>query len=707
MTTPNGAIVFDATYGSDTQASGLGPATALYGSGATTDGTAVVTGITTTGVTAGDLLWVQTSSGRQFSIIASVDSGTQVTCDDTLSVGLGQTWAIGGKRATFNNVDSRKLFSSDGEDFAIATETDQSLTGTALDISVECSIFGSGGIKTIDQSADAACFGESVERDVYLSQLKFTNSNSSSTSSSIAYKRNGDIFAVNCIFGDATNQLYSAIEHITGRTSYRLSGCVIQHCLHNGVQPSHPISNGVYQNCVFHSNAERGLQIDHTNTSILNCVFANNGNDGFRQDSSQAHVQIVNSIFYNNGGRGLRAYLDEKCSVINCAFYGNTQEAVYSDVASGRCVVYGNFAQSSQTYGNFDIGSDVTALTADIFVDEAADDFNLNSDSGGGAELIAHKFDYGTAETRPFRWLDAAAASSGSSSSSSSSKWTSMTDLTGLVAWYKPETLASTYSNGDSITTWADSSGNSRDLTGSGTTRPLAAANAFGTYMAADFDGTDDILSTASYQQAPNPCYSIVFEMDVLKNYNGPITIMNQNPPAWYTGVGNLSWVTTLIHSNGKIQVNRFKDTNNAYDVSLDGSASATTKYIMTIAYTEIAWDMRLNGSEVTGGATSGTPSFSFPSLDTAYIHLGHGGHSSSPFNGKIVEAVVYDVVDIDNANSIWVEGYLADKYGITLADGHLFKNAAPQNSPTTYNATSSGGSSYTNVAAAKFTRLE
>ena len=110
MTTPNGAIVFNATYGSDTQASGLGPATALYGSGATTDGTAVVTGITTTGVTAGDLLWVQTSSGRQFSIIASVDSGAQVTCDDTLSAGLSQTWAIGGKRATWITVTVGKCY---------------------------------------------------------------------------------------------------------------------------------------------------------------------------------------------------------------------------------------------------------------------------------------------------------------------------------------------------------------------------------------------------------------------------------------------------------------------------------------------------------------------------------------------------------------------------------------------------------------------
>jgi len=59
MTTPNGAILFNATSGSDTQASGLGPATARTGSGASiTSASSTVTGIDTTDVIAGDLLWV-------------------------------------------------------------------------------------------------------------------------------------------------------------------------------------------------------------------------------------------------------------------------------------------------------------------------------------------------------------------------------------------------------------------------------------------------------------------------------------------------------------------------------------------------------------------------------------------------------------------------------------------------------------------------
>lgn len=132
MTTPNGPIKFNsATGGSDTAASGLGPETALTGAGAsTTASSAVVAGISTTGVSAGDLLFVQSSSGRQFSVIASVDSPTQVTCDDTFAnTESGRNWAIGGKRATFDDASSRRIFGEDSFFMCrVQTETDQALT---------------------------------------------------------------------------------------------------------------------------------------------------------------------------------------------------------------------------------------------------------------------------------------------------------------------------------------------------------------------------------------------------------------------------------------------------------------------------------------------------------------------------------------------------------------------------------------------------
>ncbi len=117
MTAPNGPLLFNSSTGSDTAASGLGPASALSGAGAsTTAASAVVTGITTTGVTAGDMLWVDSTSGRRFSIIASVDSGTQVTCDDVFdNTEASRAWGIGGKRRSL--AGSCQSLDSAGLDF--------------------------------------------------------------------------------------------------------------------------------------------------------------------------------------------------------------------------------------------------------------------------------------------------------------------------------------------------------------------------------------------------------------------------------------------------------------------------------------------------------------------------------------------------------------------------------------------------------------
>ena len=214
MTTPNGAIVFNASSGSDTAASGLGPATAQTGSGASTDGTAVVTGIATTGVSAGDLLWVQTASGRQFSIIASVDSSTQVTCDDTFALGSGQTWAIGGKRATFDNSDSRQLFQDVKPAMIIETESDQSVTSMISILNVS----GSDSLGSITLRGDSAatkrvfdcsaldsCIGGNGDWSRWrFENLKFTNSYpSTKTGAAAGIKYRGSTFVcMNCIFGE-------------------------------------------------------------------------------------------------------------------------------------------------------------------------------------------------------------------------------------------------------------------------------------------------------------------------------------------------------------------------------------------------------------------------------------------------------------------------------------------------------------------------
>jgi len=271
--------------------------------------------------------------------------------------------------------------------------------------------------------------------------------------------------------------------------------------------------------------------------------------------------------------------------------------------------------------------------------------------------------------------------------------WTDMTQLTGLVAWYKPETLAATYANGDPISTWADSSGNSHDMSNTLTARPTALSNAFGTYMGADFDGIDDYLISGSYTQNGQLIVSVVISFDGLTNYQIAASVGNQSPPVWNSGLGNKVWVDCIGWGTGRLSTYSFLDANvsRAETTSTTSSGySVGQDYILSYASNTYGDFVRTNGFQNELGVLTINPSH--PTSDTAYISLGYNGLDF--LNGMVSEVVIYNNTNAYFSDLIWVEGYLADKYAITLADGHLFKNAAPENAPTTYNATGGAGSS-------------
>lgn len=128
-------IKFNNSTGSDTQASGAGPDTAVFGTGASLASSTSVdlsadapdlSGVATDGSAC---LWVLTSSGRQFSKITGVDNGTKIVTVET-AYGVtesGRTWAIGGKRATMHNTNSLLLFTADARQ---SWEVELEYTGT-------------------------------------------------------------------------------------------------------------------------------------------------------------------------------------------------------------------------------------------------------------------------------------------------------------------------------------------------------------------------------------------------------------------------------------------------------------------------------------------------------------------------------------------------------------------------------------------------
>lgn len=265
--------------------------------------------------------------------------------------------------------------------------------------------------------------------------------------------------------------------------------------------------------------------------------------------------------------------------------------------------------------------------------------------------------------------------------------WTDMTQLTNCYGWFKSESLSSSYANGDPISSWSDSSGNGRDISqATSANQPLALASAVNGYMAADFDGTNDILSSASYTQSGDVVLSMVFSLDVNKNFNG-IFQVNSNSSGTFNS-GN-AWATQIVYNTGYYNLYSMNPTYSYFGNNQLTSTflTANNYYILTQSLCSKGRHGKINGQPITvdavGGATTSPPSA------TAYMFM---GKTYAAMDGKIAEVVVYDAVDTDFSEVCWVEGYLADKYAITLPDGHLFKNEPPANSPTTYNPTGGGG---------------
>ncbi len=272
--------------------------------------------------------------------------------------------------------------------------------------------------------------------------------------------------------------------------------------------------------------------------------------------------------------------------------------------------------------------------------------------------------------------------------------WTDMTQLTNCYGWFKPESLSSSYANGDPISSWADASGNGRDISqATSANQPLALANAINGYMAADFDGSNDFLSSASYTQSGIVAASFILSVDLNKNYNGIASVVSGSSPTWNSGS---VYLDLLAQSDGTLAAH-YRSTNffqvNSRPIS-SSQLSVSTFVILTVTNNELNTVYKINGNPIAAGAVFGTANIAYPSSGTSYIHIGRVGLSSDALNGQITEAVFYDAVNKDNPDSVWVEGYLADKYAITLPDGHLFKNEPPENAPTTYNPSGGGGGS-------------
>lgn len=419
MTAPNGSIVFNNSTGSDTQASGLGPANAVYGTGASTTGaSAVVTGIDTTGVTAGDLLWVESSSGRQFSIIASVDSSTQVTCDGNFdNTESGRTWAIGGKRATLQGTLS--LFSDElGVSHVVELETDQTLTSTIswaentnyAGITIRSDVAGTK--RTITQTSDSTDLFNTdgmwnSETDVVFQDIKFLNTASVKDECIRQIATNGhpQIIFIRCQVGD-TGSSFTSGFYAGAYCIVHAFDTVFKACLNHAIRADVNAYFGSHlQGCMF-IDCPVGLNTSFQLKAVVNnCIFSGCSTDAINiwenspTKNWTPHV-IKNCIFYNNGNAiKLNSYTGTETKIIGENIFVNNTTAINSAVTAKieqfyRNAFYGNGTDISANI-SIDQNHQQINLTADPFVNAANGDFNINTSNGGGAALRSTSYDLG------------------------------------------------------------------------------------------------------------------------------------------------------------------------------------------------------------------------------------------------------------------------------------------------------------------------
>jgi hypothetical protein len=414
-------ILFNATSGSDTAASGAGPATALTNTDASTDGTGLVVTVPNAdlsgvAVDGSHVIWVKTVSGRQYGkITAKASSGTagaNVTVATAFATGLtGRTYGIGGKRKTLDHADSRTLFADAKPGWIARLEQ----AGGAQVLTATLSITANG---------DVTDGNIVLEGDSASARAVVTTATSSTPLITLGSTGIGRWTFRNCTFSNTAGTRANGFR----TTLANAQGVLFDNCVLDGFNvgiesdylvnfafPQLLLRETEIKNCVSHAI------INAWTTVMLGCHLHDNGGDGYNGASSIVainpwHLTAIHCVFEgNNRGVSMCSGDSDRGMVfVNCDFNGNTGDGLRGDQATALNLVavvnsifwgnggYGiNFpnhppmaqvnlcnAFGSNTSGarnNFPAGTGGVTLTGNPWVDAAAGDYDLDNVANEGA----------------------------------------------------------------------------------------------------------------------------------------------------------------------------------------------------------------------------------------------------------------------------------------------------------------------------------
>lgn len=339
--------------GTDTAASGAGPSTALSGTGAATAANTTVNlsvdnpNLSGVAVDGSALMWVKSSSGRQFSKISAVDNvlKTVTVASAYANTESGRTWGIGGKRKDLSNADTQRLFVDGGDDWRVALEdtgTLYSLTAV-LNVSVSASaghyfwIEGASaartGITTATNSINLINIGSGGR--IVFRHLAFTNTAATKGTSSangraiVPATGSGNARIEDCTF----DGFYTALDGENATYSSWAEMAIVASEVVNSV------GDGVRQ--------QNRLVIDKSN-------IRNNGGDGVNRPTNASNdlVSITNTALTGNAGRGYLEKATGALSNLHVILTGNTASHNGAPGVELRPVSYFLLHGDNSYYGN-------------------------------------------------------------------------------------------------------------------------------------------------------------------------------------------------------------------------------------------------------------------------------------------------------------------------------------------------------------------
>lgn len=421
-------ITYDAASGSDTAASGAGPATAVTG----VDGDATAAGTTFTlnetvdftgaADDGSDALWALTAAGdRNLFSIASFTGGvstcTAIVTAETFDANLlSVDWAVGGKRKTLTQdlanqdwvdwITAGVPWTAEFEEGTYTVNAAMTVIGGSIAVGPlimrKTSAATTLPILTVGTGAfDLFDSVNSSNKSVHIEDLELSTENSTGAKHVWNIDEAINLRLIGCTLKSSDDAI-DMTSATTGYATVNVEDCDLTCAAGRAINNLSSTIHLLVANCRIHDTADSGISwnpVQKSSISVIDTEIIDSASHGvvlvLDQQYSKAVVHNCTIFDSTNHGIKIQGVINRPLvHIANNIFYSNGLYGIQSDDDSGNNLHVGPNAFGNNTSGSLNrivAHPDDVTLTADPFVDSGAatPDLGLNEDSGGGA-LIDH-----------------------------------------------------------------------------------------------------------------------------------------------------------------------------------------------------------------------------------------------------------------------------------------------------------------------------